>query len=248
MKSGGILKSKDYSDSVQAIEYPLFERNEDLFGSENHRADDNLSMEYATKLYPKLRIMIKESENKAREIIQRAEHKASVIEKEAQRSGYEAGYEAAAEEIHKAIESISTAFKHGIEDLASIKQSILDRSEADIVRLSIEIAKKLVCAELRQCPETIIAIVKKAIELVQDGSEITIRVSPDDYEIIKKNADQLIDSLSEFKSDNHKAPVKIEEDPEILPGGCIVTTDTSVVDMSMDTRLKMLDHLLVDNE
>lgn len=243
MRSLGILKVKDHSYSIQTIEFPLLEDKE-LFELEDQSMENNLSLEDAIKLYPELGILIKESENKAKEIIQKAYHEAEIIKERGVQSGYEAGYEIAMKEMQESSESLSNIFKQGIDEIVSLKDRILSQSESDIVRLSMEIAKKLVSKELNQDPSIIINIVTKAIELVQNNSGIIIKVNPNDYEILQKSSEQLISWLSEIRP----VPIKIEKDPEISQGGCFIETDTGLIDMSLETRFKLLDNLLLNTD
>jgi len=263
-----IVKSRDNTYSIETVRYPLFNRSRDFLDSEDQNIKD-LPLKDILKSHPDLDSLIKEAENEAEAIIQNAHHKAAVIEEQAKCSGYnmgfETGYENATKEIQLAIQSVSETLKKVVDDLVSLKHKILNQSESDIVRLVIEIAKKLVCNELRQNPDTIISIAKKAIELAQNKSEIIIKVHPDDYGILKQHADQLISQLSEansFKSplvppsdgrslvppSDGKTFLRIEEDPELSRGGCIAVTDTSLIDMSLETRLEMLDHLLTNSD
>lgn len=166
---------------------------------------------------------------------------ADVVREKAFQAGYEAGQETAAKEIQDAIDSQRTlheALKKALEDITSLKDAILDQAEGDILQLVTAIAKKLVCRELRQNPDTIVAVVKEAIKTARTGDEIIIRIHPDDYATLEQHLDELRQSLERAGGDG--VAIRIASSPELTPGGCIVETDTNLIDMSLEMRMESL--------
>ena len=235
-----IIKSEDRSHSIENIRYLPFEER-----ASHSNASDELSPEKILEI----RNLINDARNEAEEIIQEAHHEADNIREKAYKSGYEDGQEKAFKEMQEKIDSIQSAFKKGIEDIASLKQRILGQSEGDIVRLATAIAKRLACRELQQHPDTIVDIVKEAIEAVRGEDKVVIEVHPDDHAIltqygVRKLASANVDELRE----NPEVPViRMEANPEVKPGGCIIVTDTSLTDMSLEARMDSIDQLLVAN-
>ncbi len=226
-----IIKSEDRSYSIENIQYVPFEE-----GSSQGNALDELPPEKILEI----RNLINDAKNEAEEIIQKAHHEADNIREKAYKSGYEDGQEKAFKEMQEKIDSIHNVFKEGIEDIASLKQRILSQSENDIVRLATAIAKRLACRELQQHPDTIVAIVKEAIKTVRGEDKVVIEVHPDDHAILMQYVDEL--------KENPEGPViRMEANPEVKPGGCIVEADTGLTDMSLEARMDSIDQLLIAN-
>jgi flagellar biosynthesis/type III secretory pathway protein FliH len=223
-----IIKSEDRSHSIENIRYLPFEE----------RASDQLPPEKILEIQN----LISDAKDEAEDIIQKAHHEADNIREKAHKSGYEDGQEKAFKEMQERIDSIHSVFKKGIEDIASLKQRILSQSENDIVRLATAIAKRLACRELQQHPDTIAAIVKEAIEAIRGEDKIVIEVHPDDHAILTQYVDEL--------RENPEGPViRMEANPDLKPGGCIIVTDTSLTDMSLEARMDSIDQLLIsDNQ
>lgn len=165
--------------------------------------------------------------------------KIAEVEGGAFRAGYEAGQGAAIKEMQDTVDSqfaLHKTLRRTLEELASLKDTILNQAEGDIIQLVMEIARKLVCRELQQHPDDIVAVVKEAIKTARIGEEITIKIHPDDYTILEQRMSELKESLGRIGGDN--VSVRIEKAPELTPGGCIVETDTNIIDMSLETRME----------
>ena len=162
---------------------------------------------------------------------------------DARKGGFQSGYEEAQEKVREEMQgiidshtSLHEALKIALHDIASMKEMILAQAEDGIIQLVIAIAKKLLCRELEEHPDAIIDIVKKAIKESKTRDEIIIRISPGDYAILEQRMSELKQSLEH--TGEEAASIRIEESADITPGGCIVETDTNIIDMSLETRME----------
>ena len=106
----------------------------------------------------------------------------------------------------------------------------LDKAvEEELASLAIEIARQLVRRELRVAPGEIVAVAREAVSLLPVASVgIQIRLHPDDARLIRE-------VLSLGRED---APVwQIVEDQTLTRGGCVVNTDLSRIDATVEKRL-----------
>ena len=174
---------------------------------------------------------------------------AEAINEEASQSGYAEGKEAAAKEIQAAINSQLTlhkALEKCLQELVALKDAIISQAEDDLIQLAIAVARKLVCRELMQHPDSIASVVKEAIKTARSGEEIKIRIHPDDYLTLEKYMGELKQSLESIGKD--KVSIKIEEVSGLTPGGCIVETDTNLIDMSLEERMESLFSMLDNSD
>jgi len=98
--------------------------------------------------------------------------------------------------------------------------------ESLVVDLVVSLSRSVVRHELSQITDVIQAAVKEAVEQLPHGSaEVKISVNPQD-------ADLLQDMLRE---NEHWV---LQEDPALIPGGCRVKTNNTVVDNRVETRFE----------
>ena len=167
------------------------------------------------------------------------------IKEDAFQVGYAEGKEEAARELQIMLESqaaLHKALGNGLQELAALKNAILNQAESDIIQLVISLATKLMCREFQQHPDTIVAVAKQAIKVAKAGEDITIKIHPDDHNTLEQHVGELKQSLEDIGRDG--VSIQIEADPELTPGGCMVETDTNLIDMSLEQRMESLFSML----
>lgn len=184
-----------------------------------------------------IEILIEQAQNEAQGIVFDAKKESGEIKEKAFQSGYDDGLKVAEKEISETIERMSQVFTNALKELASLKDNIIANSEGDLVELTIAIAKKLVCCELKQHPEFLIDVIKEAIKASKIENEITIRINHEDRVILEQHAGELIEFLRKTTF-NKTAKIVIEDDTFMTQGGCVITTDTNIIDMTYESRLE----------
>jgi flagellar assembly protein FliH len=101
--------------------------------------------------------------------------------------------------------------------------------EEELTWLATEIARRLVRRELRGAPGEIVAVVREAVGLLPVASlDVQVRLHPDDARLIRE-------VLSLGRDDE---PVwRIVEDQTLSRGGCLVNTELSRIDATVEKRL-----------
>ena len=101
--------------------------------------------------------------------------------------------------------------------------------EEELTWLATEIARRLVRRELRASPGEIVAVVREAVGLLPvAGADVQVRLHPDDARLIRE-------VLSLGRDDE---PVwRIVEDQTLSRGGCLVHTELSRIDATVEKRL-----------
>lgn len=126
-----------------------------------------------------------------------------------------------------------------IQDLTIKKREALAQAEADMIRLSIRVAARIIGRELRQHPDTIADIVTQAIQTVRSQTKITIRVNPDDLEHLVRNREQLLNRVGQSKI------IDFQSDSKVQPGGCIIDSEAGVVNAQLKTQLEVMEKVLL---
>jgi len=179
--------------------------------------------------------LIKKAEEEASQIIVRAKEQEKKIFKEAEKKGYSEGYrkgfERALEEAKKEADRVrSTAFKV-LEEAESRRQELIISAEGEVVDLCLAIASKVVHAHVEEHRETVVRLVREALERLVSAKHYSIIVNPRDAELLR----QYIDELSRHASAN--AHIHILEDESVGIGGCKVETEKGLLDATLESQL-----------
>ncbi|MCC7221373.1 MAG: flagellar assembly protein FliH [Candidatus Contendobacter sp.] len=142
--------------------------------------------------------------------------------------GYAEGLAAGRDEVALRVQKLDqiVAFMH--QPLEQLDSAV----EEQLTWLATEIARQLVRRELRSSPGEIVAVVREAVALLPVASAgIQVRLHPEDAQLIRE-------VLSLGRDDE---PVwRIIEDQTLSRGGCLVNTDQSRIDATLEKRLGLL--------
>jgi type III secretion protein L len=159
----------------------------------------------------------------AERLVREAENDRDRLRTEAQQAGYEEGLTRWNEYVLEAMEA---------------QDRLLKTSEQAMVRLAVRVAEKIIGEHLRSSPDLIVSIVREALKSVRSEKGITIRVHPDDVEILRQSIHRLQDLLS-------GCHIKVIGSGAVASGGCIVESELGVVDAQLETQLKCLEEALL---
>ncbi|MBD3182257.1 hypothetical protein GF312_08195 [Candidatus Poribacteria bacterium] len=237
-----IIKIKNDDKLLKNLESVIFDddlsRGDDSSSGKDARSLEELYLQKISKAQNEVERLINEAQKRADDIIKKAQQKAQNMEKEAYESGYKEGKKTAGEDIEEIAGNMAKAFRDGLVEMASLRDNILNRAEDDLVRLSVFIAEKLLYRELEQHPEAILDIVTKTVRSIRNAKHIVIRLNPDDINI----AEEFFSDITENIKNNSE--LILQEDPDLESGGCIIETDTNIIDMSLDARMESLNESL----
>lgn len=176
--------------------------------------------------------------DEAAKIVQQAHAEAKQVLRNAEQAGREAA-EAAIEQVltervGKQIDTLRPAVDGLVDGLAATRGEWLDHWQNAAVKLSVQIAERLVRKELEQRPEISEEWLREALTLAAGGSDITVRLNPNDHNHLAPKADQIAQSMGKV------AGARIVADETVSPGGCVVDTRHGSVDMQLETQLDRL--------
>jgi flagellar assembly protein FliH len=144
------------------------------------------------------------------------------LESEAYQKGFQEGEITAREETGKKIESVMKRYADSIEEISRIKSYLYSRTEKEVVRLAIEIAKKIVGREIKADRSIIQTLVRVALSRVTEKASVTLRLNPLDYKFMMEQNDALAKAEG--------CGVTLQSDNSIEQGGCLVETSCGDID------------------
>lgn len=159
----------------------------------------------------------------------------SRIEKVAYTRGVHAGEQAGREEglamAHKEVSSLLKTASRLVDELKRMRHEIMGRSEEEIVKLSLAIARTVIHAEPAINRELVLSVSKAAIKKLTVRDNVKIRLNPRDVEYLSGRKPELLSFVDGVKE------LTIEEDSSVSEGGCIVEAGLAEVDARLDQQL-----------
>lgn len=148
-----------------------------------------------------------------REIVRQAEESAERIREDARQQGREEGRAEIAATLVEA---------------RMIRARSVDAARGDLVRLSTEIARRLWSEARDLDPQHVIETCESAIDALHGARRLVVRAHPEDEVLLAGLAGR------------EDVPLRIEPDPGLERGECIVESDAATVDARIRTRIDAL--------
>ncbi len=104
-----------------------------------------------------------------------------------------------------------------------------------VLLIALQAAKKIVSKELELAPQTIVDIVKQTLKPVLESKEVVIFVSKEDHSLIEEKKEALKAMFGSIKT------FSIEEKEELESGGCIIQTETGIINASLENQWRVLE-------
>lgn len=153
---------------------------------------------------------------------------------EGREQGHREGYQAGLAAAEMAIEQRLQALQYVIEQLMSFLGGRDDEVEQALVNLSVCVASGILRRELTIDSSHILDVVHEALQtLPANAANLTIYLSDQDFQL-----------LSEHRDVPEQWRLKV--DHKLSTGGCRVTTDSSVVDYTLEDQFQQMVNSLVE--
>ena len=123
-----------------------------------------------------------------------------------------------------------------IEEISALRQRFRHEAEAEVVKLSIAIARRVLHRELTVDSDALLGIVKAALAKMDSRELHQIRIHPDHAAALQQNLQQL------------GLPTRVEviADTGLEPGAVILDTARGALDASVDTQLAEIERGFAD--
>ena len=178
--------------------------------------------------------IIEVAENKADEIMEDARRVAKEVRDEAiivgKKEGYEEGLSSAAEEINT-IKAELQASRDKLEDEYNAK---ITKFEKDFIGVFVSLCERMFGIIMDDKQDVLYHIINRTLMDTEKSHNYVIRVSSKDYEFINNKKQLLYDCVMD------KSNIDIVESETLTQNKCLIETDNSVIDCSVDTQIKNL--------
>jgi flagellar assembly protein FliH len=173
-----------------------------------------------------------DSRQRIAELQQQYEQRARDAHAAGLREGEAAGRQRASAEIQPVIDRMARS----IEEIGGLRARLRAEAEADLVQLSLAIARRVIRRELAIDPEALHGLVLGALEKLR-GQEISrVRVHPAHVSLLTES----------LRQNTSAAKVEVVADPSRAVGAIIFETQRGNLDASVDSQLQEIERGLVD--
>jgi len=168
--------------------------------------------------------ILAKAQEQAAQLLEDAQQEKDALFEESSEQGYAAG-------LDKWNDALAEAW--------SRRDAFLLRNEAELVRLAVAIAEKVVRRSVEADSDMVVQAVKEALKSVRGEKRITIKVNPSEEDVLREQASCLRLLGSEV------GDLVIVGNPAIAAGGCIVESELGVIDAQIDTQLASIEKALM---
>lgn len=152
--------------------------------------------------------------------------------------GIKKGSTDTATEYEKRINDLQLYIHDFLQKIETEKREIFSNAENVLLKLCFEIVKKILSCEIKENHEIILSVIKKALSYIGDRERIVIRVASSDFETVSNRKD-FWTNVSERLQD-----ILIEKDDRIEQGGCIIESNSGLVDARLGVQIEELSNLI----
>jgi len=133
------------------------------------------------------------------------------------------------------VETLMKSFQEALLQIKNVRNEIYHRIEKEVVELSLAIAKKVICQEIKTDREVVVCVAREALNKVEDTGNIKIKMSPDDLNFINETKYQISNLIE------HIDNVTVEAEDSIPNGGCIIETEFGDIDARIEKQLQAIE-------
>lgn len=162
----------------------------------------------------------------ADQILAEARQRAAEMERKAREQGINEARTRMVGEVANAVEPLRAQLTNSLTEVANLRHHMAASAENELVRLAIEIAKKIIHRDIAVDREIIVSLIKVALARVQESPAAMIRLHPEDYQYVATKKDQIARGRA----------IELIEDSSITKGGCLIETDLGNVDARIEQR------------
>lgn len=169
--------------------------------------------------------LVREAQTAAERILSDAAARAGLIEREARERGYAEGEQAAFAQLSEEVEPLRRRLAQTLDELVHLRASLADEAERDLVRLALEIAKRIVHREVTMDREIVLTLARVALGRLHDRARALVHLHPEDYAYVAQRGDDAFGA---------GVTVELIEDRSVARGGCLVSTEMGDIDARLE--------------
>jgi flagellar biosynthesis/type III secretory pathway protein FliH len=141
------------------------------------------------------------------------------------------GFAEGRKEAEESFSEVCRTLTEAIGAVGSLRERIIRGCEADLLRLAMMVAKQIVRREISQDRKILAQFISEATAGIAEHTDISICFNPEDYRAVTANRQLYLEGIGD------KMQITIKPDESVSVGGCVVETQTGLVDARVETQL-----------
>lgn len=173
-------------------------------------------------------------------IVQEGSRQVEELHREAREKGFEEGrvqgWQEGKTEADRLVDRLHVIVSKSVER----RNEIIGDSEAQLVALVLNIARKVVKVLSENQRNVVVNNVVQALRKLKSKSDVIIRVNMVDLKITSEHMKELTDRIERLGN------VQLLEDATVDPGGCIIETDFGEIDARISSQLQEIEDKILE--
>lgn len=177
------------------------------------------------------RALLTAAEAEAERLVTEAQARVATLEQEAYQTGLAAARANMNKEVEAAAGELREQLARTLTELESLYSLIASRAERDLVKLALEIARKVVHREVTTDSDIVLSLARVALERLHPRAVATVLLHPDDFEYVKARRQAV--------SSNNT--IEITADKAVGRGGCIIQSEHGDIDARIEQQFASIE-------
>ncbi|MCS6860339.1 MAG: FliH/SctL family protein [Abditibacteriales bacterium] len=156
---------------------------------------------------------------------------------EGRREGFAAGKQEAAQ--------LLALLRGVVEEAMAARETFIAITTPQLLNLAVQIAEKIVRREVERDATVVQRIAEDALRHAVDKHHLRIRVHPDDLATLQALAPELRAALEDVR-EFEIVPDRRRGDRRMMRGGCLIETESGVIDARIETQLEEIHERLME--
>lgn len=191
-----------------------------------------IEVESGVDEFSNLEDILQNARDEAAKIIAQAEdHSENIAQAAREKAEQEVAARFAAEVSAQAAE-MREKLAETIEQISALSDEITTRLEKDLVKLALQIAKKVVAREVTIDREIAMTLVKVSLGKLHNRSIAEVHLNPEDFTFVQAQREKL----------DFRGSLDLVEDRSISVGGCLIHTETGDIDARIESQFEEIAH------
>ena len=186
---------------------------------------------YLEEVERKARELTETAEANAQALLAQAQERVAQMEREAYEKGLVEAQAKVAEQVHAGVEDLREKFLHSLSELEPLYALIATRAERDLVRLALEVARKVVQRAVATDPDIVLTLARVALERLHPRAVAKILLHPEDLEFVIARRHELSNTSS----------LEFVADASVGRGGCMIQSEHGDIDARIEEQFASLE-------
>lgn len=149
-----------------------------------------------------------------------------------QEESYQRGLQDGKNLAERGLINVFKGLRTAAEVIQSLREKVLRDSEDDLLALSLAIARKVIVREVVQDRDTVLRLIRSALQMLDGQDALVIRIHPDDHALLTTSQN------SDLKRELAAAKFTLKPDPTIEIGSCQIEAERGTVDAGFEVQLE----------